>query len=514
MGRRNQEIINQEVTFDSSEELVSTTDLRGVVNYVNDVFCSVSGFSREELIGKNHNIVRHPDMPKAAFSDLWQHLKQGQPWRGAVKNRCKDGRYYWVDAFVTPIYTDGKITGYQSVRRTLSTKHKNSATNLYNRINQGKPIEPMWRTLFNKYKVWLFLACGIFVFYLTSHSFLFSSVLLVLPLLFFRSEIFNMAHYTKEQQSEYDSVSRYVFSGEKPNSICDFRVKMLEGMVRTIIGRIIDSSQVLATGSLSLEKTSNHLKESTEQGVAELLQISTASEEMTHSINEVAQSSVSSRHKVESAHIDCTAATNAMRHTMKEVNVLAKEVEKSASTALELSSEVEKIREIMQEITGISEQTNLLALNAAIEAARAGEHGRGFAVVADEVRALSTRTQSATELIHKSISDIHDSLMSWSVKMQSGKEAAETCAEEAQETERLVTKVYDAITEISDLTLQISTATEQQSMVSQEVTQNVSNIKHASNNNLNQTEKVNDQANIIKTLSHSLASLALSFRID
>ena len=115
-NRRNSELINEEVLFEDNEELVSTTDLRGVTTYANDIFCQIAGYEESELIGKNHNIVRHPDMPAAAFKDMWDHLKQGNSWRGVVKNKCKDGRYYWVDAYVTPIIENGKVTGYQSVR--------------------------------------------------------------------------------------------------------------------------------------------------------------------------------------------------------------------------------------------------------------------------------------------------------------------------------------------------------------------------------------------------------------
>jgi aerotaxis receptor len=104
MSRRNQHVVDQEVQYDAGQELVSTTDTRGVITYANPAFCLVAGYTEDELVGKNHNLVRHPDMPSAAFADLWVHLKQGQSWRGMVKNRCKDGRYYWVDAFVTPIY--------------------------------------------------------------------------------------------------------------------------------------------------------------------------------------------------------------------------------------------------------------------------------------------------------------------------------------------------------------------------------------------------------------------------
>ena len=107
---------NQEVTFAEGEQLVSTTDLKGVITYSNAAFCRVAGYSEQELLGQNHNIIRHQDMPKVAFADLWQRIQAGKPWRGIVKNRTKAGGYYWVDAYVTPIYEHGNVVGYQSVR--------------------------------------------------------------------------------------------------------------------------------------------------------------------------------------------------------------------------------------------------------------------------------------------------------------------------------------------------------------------------------------------------------------
>ena len=85
MSKRNEFIVNEEVSFPNGVELVSTTDTRGVITYANKAFCDVAGYELDELVGRNHNIVRHPDMPKAAFKDMWEHLKRGEPWRGAVK---------------------------------------------------------------------------------------------------------------------------------------------------------------------------------------------------------------------------------------------------------------------------------------------------------------------------------------------------------------------------------------------------------------------------------------------
>lgn len=114
--KNNQPVTNIEKPYPEGEYLVSKTDLKGAITYANDTFVALSGFTREELIGQNHNLVRHPDMPPAAFADLWRTIKAGNPWKGLVKNRCKNGDYYWVHAFVVPIKKDGKVLGYMSVR--------------------------------------------------------------------------------------------------------------------------------------------------------------------------------------------------------------------------------------------------------------------------------------------------------------------------------------------------------------------------------------------------------------
>jgi aerotaxis receptor len=109
-------ITDQEKTFPPGCTLVSRTDTKGIITFANDAFVEVSGYSREELVGSSHNIVRHPDMPPAVFAQMWRTLKTGLPWRGIVKNRCKNGDLYWVDAQVVPVRKDGVTIGYMSVR--------------------------------------------------------------------------------------------------------------------------------------------------------------------------------------------------------------------------------------------------------------------------------------------------------------------------------------------------------------------------------------------------------------
>ncbi|MFI3156980.1 MAG: methyl-accepting chemotaxis protein [Methylococcaceae bacterium] len=134
----NMPVTNQEILMKKGQILVSRTDLKGIMTYANDEFVALSGYSRDELIGKNHNIIRHPDMPPAAFEDLWLTLKALRPWQGMVKNRAKSGDYYWVDANVLPVFKNGKVDGYLSVRRVPSREKIEKAERLYQLLNANK----------------------------------------------------------------------------------------------------------------------------------------------------------------------------------------------------------------------------------------------------------------------------------------------------------------------------------------------------------------------------------------
>ncbi|WP_192030105.1 methyl-accepting chemotaxis protein [Pseudomarimonas arenosa] len=125
--------------LEQGRSIASTTDTRGIITDVNDYMVEISGYRRDELIGRPHNIVRHPDMPPAAFTDLWRSLKQGLPWVGVVKNRCKNGDHYWVLAHVTPVFdTAGKVTGYMSVRRRPSRDLIDNAERDFAAVRAGR----------------------------------------------------------------------------------------------------------------------------------------------------------------------------------------------------------------------------------------------------------------------------------------------------------------------------------------------------------------------------------------
>jgi len=137
MQNKNAYVSQKEAPFPAKTVLISKTDTKGVITYCNDAFVAISGYSRAELIGKNHNIVRHPDMPPQAFKWLWDTLKAERPWRGMVKNLCKNGDHYWVRATVVPIIESGKIIGYVSVRKAPTRNQVAEADAYYRGLNQS-----------------------------------------------------------------------------------------------------------------------------------------------------------------------------------------------------------------------------------------------------------------------------------------------------------------------------------------------------------------------------------------
>ena len=136
--KMNMPVTDHEVSMKKGTILVTRTDIKGRIIEANDDFVEISGFSREELIGANHNIVRHPDMPPEAFADLWKTIKSGYPWKGMVKNRCKNGDYYWVEANVTANYKDGRLDSFMSCRYAPSKEQVRDAEAFYDKIRQKK----------------------------------------------------------------------------------------------------------------------------------------------------------------------------------------------------------------------------------------------------------------------------------------------------------------------------------------------------------------------------------------
>jgi aerotaxis receptor len=136
--RMNLPVTDHEIELSDTSTIVSATDLQGNITYANPYFIQISGYSAQELIGAPQNILRHPDMPAEAFADFWQTIRSGRSWSGMVKNRCKNGDYYWVLANVTPVIENGSTVGYMSVRTKPNRAQVAQAITLYARMKAGK----------------------------------------------------------------------------------------------------------------------------------------------------------------------------------------------------------------------------------------------------------------------------------------------------------------------------------------------------------------------------------------
>jgi len=127
--------INEQYTFEDGV-IISETDIKGLITYANRKFCEISGYEKNELKGKNHNIVRHPDMPKSVFKNMWETIQAGKSWVGTVKNLRKDGKYYWVYTFISPIVKDDKLVGYTAARKPSSESEIEEAELVYQKSLQ------------------------------------------------------------------------------------------------------------------------------------------------------------------------------------------------------------------------------------------------------------------------------------------------------------------------------------------------------------------------------------------
>ncbi len=283
----------------------------------------------------------------------------------------------------------------------------------------------------------------------------------------------------------------------------------IQAVVQSVLTSV-SHSQELATGlaaiSLEANEVTNNMQSETES-------VATAINEMSMAASEVASNAQLAADSAGSADSEADRTTSVVSRAMDKINELSVELETTSEVAQGLQVSSGKIGQILDVIVGIAEQTNLLALNAAIEAARAGEAGRGFAVVADEVRTLASRTRESTQEINGIIDAIRDSIVSVNQSVEQAKlRSSETVQETGQVVDALDT-IKSSIRQISDMNIQIAAATEEQSAVIAELNMNVTRINDISVENQEKSVQIGNSSQQIQDGSTELSSLVSSFKI-
>jgi aerotaxis receptor len=521
--KKNLPVSQREISYGDDVILTSTTDLKGIITYANNDFVKISGYSEDELLGANHNIVRHPDMPPLAFQDLWDTIKAGQSWRGIVKNRSKNGDHYWVDAYVTPVIEHGQTVGYQSVRTRPSREQIQQAEALYAKLNDGRlsnipksrklmdlslhiripmallllaltglggalliQLRPEQASLFG----WLgagALALGcLIIWQLLHHS-------LVKPM----EHVVDIAKaISRGDLSQRIEIRRNDEIGEMMQAM-----KMMQARLRTVIGRLAESANTVSSAAEDLAVSANGVVRFMDQQSSETEQVATAMNQMTATVSEVSNNVVATADAAQNANDQASQGQRMISETLGEIHALVQRIEQSVNTVQDLQDSGQNIVKIMTVIQEIAEQTNLLALNAAIEAARAGDVGRGFAVVADEVRTLASRTKSATEEINDMVNALGAGIQDTTQAMGEVRERALSTQQFAEDMGQALSKITGSIAQISDMTHQIATASTEQSSVSEEINRNIVRIHQLS-------EETMQQANVSSQAGSHLAQLA------
>lgn len=520
--KKNLPITNHRVDVKSNSVILSTTNLNGVLTYINQDFLDISGFSTDELIGKNHNIVRHPEMPPAAFESLWGEIKQQKPWMGMVKNRCKNGDYYWVDAYVMPIGKDGNIKEYQSVRSKPNEDVVKRAEYCYQRLLAGKSINTnLGARLGIKTKLSLFNLIAllpVFIYLITAspEAWLLPSFGLSLVLL----ATFNflamkpMDSLLKQSKQIYNNpLMSYIYSGRDDEfGQLSLGLKMQNSQLGAVLGRLSDATSTIKKATSESINISNSVLTSAETQLNEIESSTTAMSQMFLAVEEISEMANKALTTTSEGIEETTSGKQVLDSTISSINSLTKEVHTAESVINRLAEHSVNIGNILDVIKGIAEQTNLLALNAAIEAARAGDQGRGFAVVADEVRTLAGRTQESTEEIEKMIQRIQEGSKEAEKAMTESAKKAEDCQSNASLANQAFENITKNINTISDINHTVAAATEEQAMVAKDVSSKLESINNASKKTMQNVHVDNQHSNHIAETIEQVSDLVEQFK--
>lgn len=515
--RTNNPVTGKEQSYPTDFNILSIVSPSSHITHVSKDFVSLSGFSEKELLGQAHNIVRHPDMPPEAFQNLWHNLKEQKPWMGIVKNRCKNGDHYWVDAFASPIIQDGKTTEYQSVRLTPKRKHVDNAEKIYAQIRAGKTPTPLKlpRTRLWQRACLTLLPCALAALFIQSFSplaalsFLFVSSILAIYWLTRPLEALS-----NEARKVFDNPLMELIYNDKINDISEIKLalKMRQFEVNAIVGRIQDSNIQLGSSATISRNNGSKTAENLSRQIQETELVATAVGQMNATANEILENAVNTSDAAKQANEAASDGLEAVSETMNSIQSLAGQLNNASQVIGQLEEHGKTINNVLNVIEGVAEQTNLLALNAAIEAARAGEQGRGFAVVADEVRALAKRSQDSTKEIQDVITQIQGATLNAVSAMKEGNKQADICVESAERTGDKLRASSDQVRDISNKNDQIASAIHELAQVSSEMNYNIQSISDVCSSTSNLANETVNECNSLSSQLGDQDSLVKQFR--
>ncbi|SNT01835.1 methyl-accepting chemotaxis sensory transducer with Pas/Pac sensor [Noviherbaspirillum humi] len=504
--------------------IVSKTDLYGKIQYVNPYFIEVSGFAEEELIGAPQNIVRHPDMPREAFADMWGTIKAGMPWTGVVKNRCKNGDHYWVLANVTPVIENGQPVGYMSVRTKPSREQVQEADSLYRRMREGKAQgvalkhgKVVHTGLAGRIAALTGIGIGAQIAFGIGLFCLLAVVSAIIGLSALPSAASSAGLWLGGTTALAVVVAAAVGIGLHARIVVPLResirvARAIAGGDLTIrfdadgtgdMGQLLRALQQMNVNLFAIIGDVRANVESIMQATSEIasgnLDLSSRTEAQASSLEQTASSMEQFASAVKQNAESATHANGLASSASGVAQKGGEVVRKVTDTMADISSSAHKIVDIISMIDGIAFQTNILALNAAVEAARAGEQGRGFAVVAAEVRNLAQRSAAAAKEI-KGLIDVSVDKVS----------AGATLVADAGRT---MTEIEESVGRVSGIIGEISQASQEQSAGISQVNSAIAQMDESTQQNAALVEQAAAAAASLEGQAAELAQALSVFKL-